>query len=182
MTVSMRRFVSAGALLALSGAIVLAAHAQTQRTGSAAATVTVFKPLVIQSSAQMSFGKLQYNASSGPTIASVILSSSPPVTRTSNGVQLLPNGGETPAIRIITGEPGRPYRIAVANTMASPGGLQVASYTLWSQNSGNVTASKTAVLNAQGVDTIRIGATLSVPQKTKNDTFTATPAVTITYD
>ena len=131
----------------------------------------------------MSFGKLQYNAGSGPAVATVVLRAAPPTTRTSANVQLLPGGGETPAIRTITGQPGALYRVVTpASATATPGGLTVNGFTVHSANSGDISASRLGQLNASGTDTIRVGATLQVPQKTKNDTYTSNVAITISYE
>jgi len=155
-----------------------AAHAASARATSSA---TIFKPMTIATVAQMSFGKLQYNANSGPAVATVVLSAAAPVTRTSADVQLLPNGGETPAIRTITGEPGRAYRVTVSPTTSSSGGLTVNDFRIWSANSGDITA-RSGMLSASGTDTIRVGATLSVPRGTKNDIYTALPTINIAYE
>ena len=163
-------------------AIAAASGAQAATHATATATATIFKPLNITATAQMSFGKLQYNAGSGPAVATVVLASQPPVTRTSSNVQLLPNGGETPAIRTMTGEPSRVYRVTVSNTTSTPDGLLVNNFTIWSANSGDISASHLGTLSAAGTDTIRIGATLNVPQKTKNDTYTALPTILISYE
>lgn len=164
------------ALAALGGV----AHAAQ---GTAAARARIIRPLSVSASAQMSFGKLQYNAGSGPAISPVVLSSQPPTARTSPNVQLLPGGTETPAIRTITGQPGAVYRVTTpVSSTATPGGLTVNTFTVWSANSGNISTTRLGQLNAQGVDTIRVGATLQVPVKTKNDTYSANVPITISYD
>ncbi|MFI4949843.1 MAG: DUF4402 domain-containing protein [Caulobacterales bacterium] len=170
------------ATLLLAAGVLAASAAHAGPSATASASVFIFKPLTITATAQMSFGKLQYNAASGPAVATVVLSSQPPVARTSADVQLLPNGGETPAIRNLTGEPSRVYRVTVSNTTSTPGGLVVNTYTVWSTNSGDISATHLGTLSAAGTDTIRIGATLNVPQKTKNDTFTALPTILISYE
>jgi hypothetical protein len=165
--------ISAAALMAT------AAYA-AQRT--VAGTATIIRTMSVSMIAQMSFGRLQYNGA-GPATSTVVLSSAPPTTRTATDVQLLPGGDETPAIRVITGEPGRIYRVTpLVSATATPGGLTVTAFTLWSANSGNITASRLGQLNAQGTDTVRIGASLVVPKGTRNATFTANAPVTITYD
>jgi hypothetical protein len=164
------------------GAAALMATAAYAAQRTVAGTATIIRTMSVSTTAQMSFGKLQYNGN-GPATSNVVLGSAPPTTRTSANVQLLPNGGETPAIRVITGEPGRIYRVTPpVSATATPGGLTVTAFTLWSANSGNITASRLGQLNAQGTDTIRIGASLVVPKGVKNDTFTANAPVTITYD
>jgi hypothetical protein len=181
----MRVPLSGQAALRICGAIGAAALMTTaayaaQRT--IAGTATIIRTMSVSTTAQMSFGRLQYNGA-GPATSNVVLGSAPPTARAAAHAQLLPNGGETPAIRVITGEPGRIYRVTPpASATATPGGLTVTAFTLWSANSGDITASRLGQLNAQGKDTIRIGASLIVPKGTKNDTFTANTPVTITYD
>jgi hypothetical protein len=164
------------------GAAALMATAAYAAQRTVAGTATIIRTMSVSTTAQMSFGKLQYNGA-GPATSNVVLGSAPPTTRISTDVQLLPGGGETPAIRVITGEPGRIYRVTPpVSATATPGGLTVTAFTLWSANGGNITASRLGQLNAQGTDTVRIGASLVVPKGTKNATFTANAPVTITYD
>ncbi|MGR4865111.1 DUF4402 domain-containing protein [Caulobacter sp. LARHSG274] len=163
-------------------AATLMATAAYAAERTVAGTATIIRTMSVSTTAQMSFGRLQYNGA-GPATASVVVRAAPPMARGSTDVQLLPNGGETPAIRVITGEPGRIYRVTPpGSATAAPGGLTVTGFTLWSANSGDITASRLGQLDAQGKDTIRIGASLMVPKGTKNDTFTANTPVTITYD
>lgn len=168
-------------LIAAAAVALAAAPAAHAASATATSSATIFKPMTIATVAQMSFGKLQYNASSGPAVATVVLSATTPVTRTSANVQLLPNGGETPAIRNIAGEPNRAYRVTVSPATSTPGGLTVNNFTVWSANSGDITA-RSGMLSASGTDTVRVGATLSVPRGTKNDTFTALPTINIAYE
>ena len=164
------------------GAAALMATAAYAAQRTVAGTATIIRTMSVSTTAQMSFGRLQHNGA-GPATSNVVLGAAPPTARTSANVQLLPNGGETPAIRVITGEPGRIYRVTPpASATATPGGLTVTAFTLWSANNGDITASRLGQLNAQGKDTIRIGGSLVVPKGTKNDTFTANAPVTITYD
>ena len=167
------------ALAALLAALALAPSAQAA-SRTAPASVTIFRPLNISTTAQLSFGKLQYNGN-GPATSNVVLSSAPPITRTSADVQLLPGGSETPAIRTIAGEPSRIYRVTVPTSMVIPG-LTVVSFTVWSTNSGNITATHLGQLNASGADTVRIGATLVVPKGTKTATYAVNPTITISYE
>ena len=164
------------------GAAALMATAAYAAQRTVAGTATIIRPMSVSTIAQMSFGRL-HNNGAGPATSNVVLSAAPPAARTATHAQLLPNGGETPAIRVITGEPGRMYRVTpAASATATPGGLTVTAFTLWSANSGDITASRLGQLNAQGKDTIRIGASLVVPNGAKNDVFTADTPVTIGYD
>lgn len=171
------------AAIALLAAFAAAGAANSAPQATALAKTRIIKPLTISAPAQMSFGRLQYNPASGPAISPVVLSAQPPVARASANVQLLPGGTETPAIRTITGQPGAIYRVTTpASASATPGGLTVNTFTVWSANSGNISASRLGQLNASGTDTIRVGASLQVPIKTKNDTYTASVPITIAYD
>jgi hypothetical protein len=167
----------------VSAVIVALAAAPIAHAASAGATTsaTIFKPMAVTAAAQMSFGRLQYNGKAGREVATVVLSAAAPATRTSADAQLLPNGGETPAVRNITGEPGRAYRVTVSPALASPGGLAVDDFRIWSANSGDITA-RSGMLGPSGTDTIRIGATLWVPRGTKNDVYTALPTINIAYE
>ena len=185
MPVALPSFPRLAAAVAALGTLGLAgtAYGASQAQATATARTRIIKPLTISAPAQMSFGRLQYNAGSGPAVAPVVLSSQPPTTRTSASVQLLPGGGETPAIRTITGQPGAIYRVTTpASASATPGGLTVNTFTVWSANGGNITTTRLGQLNASGTDTIRVGASLQVPQKTKNDTYTANVTITIAYE
>jgi hypothetical protein len=157
------------------------AHAASRTAASSATTsVTILRPLSVSATAQMSFGKLHYEGA-GPATTTVVLSSAPPVTRTSANAQLLPNGGETPAIRQISGEPSRAYTVTAPATISSPGGFAVNHYTFWTANSGDITSNGVGHLSASGADTLRVGATLTVPNGAQNNTFTANPTITISY-
>jgi len=180
------RLPSPGVTLAALAAMAIsaAAHAAPNTAQrSSTATARIIRPLSVSSTASMSFGKLQYNPSSGPAVSPVVLSAAAPVTRTSANVQLLPGGSETPAIRVITGQPGAIYRVTTPAAAAStPGGLTVNTFTIWSASRGDITASHVGQLNSSGTDTVRVGASLQVPQKTKNDTYTANVPITISYE
>ncbi len=80
------------------GAATLMATAAYAAQRTAAGTATIIRTMSVSTTAQMSFGRLQYNGA-GPATSNVVLSSAPPTARTSAEVQLLPNGGETPANR-----------------------------------------------------------------------------------
>ena len=150
----------------------------TQRTGTG--SVTILRRLSISKTADLSFGRLHNQGPKGPT-GTVTISAAPPTSRTGVNVQLTPNGGETPAIYSLSGEPNRAYRVSVPSSYPStPGGLTVKSFTFWSTNS--MTATGGGHFSASGTDTVRIGATMTVPAGTKQDTFVAKVPVTVTYD
>src|SRR4051812_39124752 len=127
-------------MIALCATMFLAPASYAAPRAIARADMFVVLPLTIQSTASMSFGKLHYTGN-GPATSVVTLSARAPVSRTSDGgAQLLPNGNETPAIRVLTGQPGRLYRVTIADSVSTPGALRVTNYTLWSQNSGDISA------------------------------------------
>lgn len=173
------------ALLGLLGLIAtapLAGQTAPQRAQtSAQGSITVLRPLTVTTTAEMSFGRLQPqgNGRSG----TVVLSSTPPTTRTSTTIALLSGGNETPLIKTINGVPGAVYRISYPNfAVTVQGGYPVTAFTLWSANSGTITTSRLSQLSAAGSDTIRIGATLTLPKGAKQDTFTVAVPVTIFYE
>jgi len=178
----MKHWIQSAALAA--ALVATAAHAGPQSAAAVAnGRVRIIKPMTVSAPAQMSFGKLQYNAGSGPATSPVVLSAAAPVTRTSPNVQLLPGGAETPAIRTITGQPGAVYRVGLPPTAtASPGNLVVSAFKVWSANGGDISATRLGQLNSAGTDTIRVGATLTVPVKTKVDTFPANVPIAVSYE
>ena len=65
------------------------------------------------------------------------------------------------AIIEVTGDPGRMYRITLPDSIAAGHmGSTVDSFTLRSQNSGDITRTLTAHMNALGTDRLHIGGRL----------------------
>lgn len=174
-----------GAMLVVIGGAGVASARQSAdgRTafGRAGASARLFRPLQVVSVSPLSFGKVAYTDRFGPDLAEVVVGAAPPVTRASDYARLFSGGGETPAIVRLTGEPGEPYLIVVSPGPASPGALRVEALTFWSANAGDATASKQAVFDGQGRDTLRIGGTLLLPRTAKPITPISTPAPRPTY-
>lgn len=175
------RPVSAALMVGLA-VMAVAAHAVTKTASqSGSASISLIRPLSIVQAAQLNFGRLQPQGNGSPGTATV--AAPPPTTRASNGVSLLSGGAETPLIRTISGEPGRAYRITLpAAVISSPGGYAVDTFTIWSANRGIITTTKLGQLDATGKDTIRVGATISLPKGAKQIEPGAAVAIMISYE
>jgi len=139
----MRRIVLLGPIGSLLAFSTAPAEAQATSTAARVAqgTLTIFRPLSIANTANMSFGRLQPQGNGNP--GTVILTSALPIQRIANGVSTLPGGAETPAIRTLSGEPGRIYRVTIPSSVtSSPNAYLVNTFTLWTQNRGDVTSTK----------------------------------------
>jgi hypothetical protein len=162
------------------GALLMAGMANAA-TRSATASISVIRPISIASAADLSFGRLQPQGNGNPGTCTI--SSAPPITRTTNGVSALPGGTETPAIRNISGEAGRAYRVSIpASVVSTQGGYLVAAFTLWTTSKGDITTTRLGQLSASGQDTLRLGATISFPKGSKQDIYTANVPITISYE
>jgi uncharacterized protein DUF4402 len=160
--------------IASSGALA-ASH-----TATGTASMTVLRSIAVTKTADLSFGRFQNQA--GKTSGTVTVTSAPPASVTSNGVILVSgNSNPSPAIFSITGEPNRAYVASVPSGVTStPGGFPLSAFTFWSQNSGTL-AGGAGHFSAGGSDTLRVGATVSVPAKTPINTYGAIVPVTISY-
>lgn len=172
-----------GLLGVLLAALPASIFAQSTSTVSRVArgTLTIFKPLSITNTADLSFGRLQPQGNGTP--GTVILTSAPPIQRIANGVSALPGGTETPAIRTLAGEPGRIYRVTIPSSVtSSPNAYLINSFTLWTQNRGDVTSTRVGQFNSNGTDVLRVGAMISLPKGSKQAVYTANVPITITYE
>lgn len=164
----------------------LSAHAQAVTSASAQAATAkartiILRPITVAAVAELSFGKLVYTGSGQD--GTVILPAKPPSRRVAVRVNLLPNGGETPLLRSLTGEPGRIYRVGVpASVRTKSGNLLVSSFTLWSATQGEISRTRLGAFSAQGADSVRLGATLTVPKGTRQGIYAALVPVTISYE
>lgn len=161
--------------------VPLALPAAAQPAANGAASIAIIRPLSITQTAQLNFGRIQPQGNGNPGTATI--SAAPPTSRTSNGVTLLPGGAETPAIRTLSGEPGRVYRVTIPASVPSiPEGHTINQFTLWSANLGLITSTKLGQLDAAGTDTLRLGATISLPKGAKQITPSANVPITISYE
>lgn len=64
----------------------------------------------------------------------------------------------TEAVIEVTGDPGRVYRVTLPVSIdVGSSGSKIDTFTLWSENSGDITTSLTARMNALGSDRLYIG-------------------------
>lgn len=153
------------------------------KSATASGSVSILRSISLQKTTDLSFGRLQNPAKKVPA-GNATVSAAPPVQRTGNGgVVLLPNGRESPAVYTISGEPGRAYRVSMPSSiLASPGQLVANRFTVWTANKGQLSVTGQGQLDAAGVDTLRIGATLAVPGGTGQDKFVGSVPITISYE
>lgn len=158
-----------------------AAPAPGAQSASAGARTIILRPITVAATAELSFGRLVYSGSGLDGI--LILPAKPPSVRVAVRVNLLLNGGETPLIRSLTGEPNRIYRVGLpASVRTMSGDLLVSAFTLWSSTQGDVSQTRLGAFDAQGSDTLRLGATLTVPKGTRQGIYAALVPVTISYE
>jgi hypothetical protein len=169
-----------GPVLAAGVAWAATGSAPVSRTGSA--SVTVVRPITVSSTAVMSFGKAV--ATGNDPFGYVTLQAAPPTTLTTQAASLAGGGpNPSPLVLTVTGEPGRAYRISLPLSAASnPGAFVVSNFTMWTQNSGDVTTTKLAYFSAQGSDTVRVGGRIAIPHAAKAQSYTAQVPVTISYE
>lgn len=156
----------------------------SQASTSAAASARVIQPLTIQARNELSFGSVG-STSNCPRGAVVIVVSRPggQVRSGSPCLSLNRNGGETPLVRALRGQPGQSYRITVpTSALTLRGGLTVNNFTLYSSTSRDVTNTRFAALDNRGTDTLQVGATLQMPFGTAAGTYTARIPVTLAYE
>ena len=182
-----RRFASLVliAVCSVPGTSIVAQASPDGRTrppsSAATARAVILRPITVAAAAELSFGKLTY-AGNGQ-VGTVILPARSPSSRVASRVSLLPKGGETPLLRSVTGEPGRIYRVAVPGSVrTSSGGLLVNAFTLWSGTQGDISKTRLGAFNGKGSDSLRLGATLTVPKGTRQGIYAALVPVTISYE
>lgn len=88
---------------------------------------------------------------------------------------------DAPAVIRVTGDPGRVYRIRVPENLTSPeGAALIENLRIWSDNSGDVSASRASRMDDQGRDLLRVtGFARSAPGATDG---VATLPLSIDYE
>ena len=151
-------------------------------TATMGSTARVIVPLTVKSTAELSFGSV--GASTFPAGGLVLIASKPGGQfRSAVRITLNANGGETPLIRTLTGQPGQSYRITLPSSVRTTlNNLTVQNFTAYSGNGKDVTTTQLAALDNKGTDTLRIGATLVMPFGTPGGTYVARVPVMLAYE
>ncbi|NEX95112.1 DUF4402 domain-containing protein [Caulobacter sp. 17J65-9] len=169
-----------------AGALVLAAALVSTSAASAppkqgSGRLTVVLPLTVTYVGDLAFGRLHTDAGHGT--GTVTVKPWPIPARTAVNAHLGNGAPFGPALTTVRGEPGRLYRVILpTGVKTEQGGLSVGAFTIWSDVRGDVTASGVGQIGPDGKDTIRVGGTVTVPPKTKVQTFNAEPAITVSYE
>lgn len=146
----------------------------------ASSTVTILEPISIANIESLRFGRFH---TQGSKTGAVTITAEPPAVRTATEVQLMGGAAFSPAIYTITGEPNRSYRINLpAEGHTSQANLAVGNFTLWSADSGTLIGTTIGHLNSSGFDTLRVGATVSVPSGVRPNVFVAIIPIVISYE
>ena len=151
-------------------------------SGPASASITVTGALKLASVSGLSFGKLR--GLPGRT-GTVTITLTPRLGAVRRGKDVILAGGPTPTalVRTIMDQPGRLYRVQLPTSVrATPGGYIVSNFVIWSDLRGDITATKLGQLGLTGKDTLRIGATLSVPAGAPAAVYYADIPVTVLYE
>ncbi|NJC41689.1 hypothetical protein GGQ87_001947 [Brevundimonas alba] len=125
----------------------------------ASGSITIERPLTVASVQPMSFSPVSSRAEAAVTA----------------------KAGE--AVIRITGDPGRVYRVTLPDSiLAQPGGLTVDSFTIVSDNSGDITSSLTARMDSTGRDRLRISGLLRDASGLSLSDVTAAVPVGVDYE
>lgn len=144
------------------------------------ATITILRPTSTSLMAGMSFGRIR-SAYARLRSGTVTIVSAPPSTLAFAGAERAGGSEPSPAVYSIKGDKNRAYTVSFpSSSVASlPGGYRVSNFTLWSANSGAITSGGIGHLSAMGTDTLRVGATLTVPAGLRPTSITAVVPITI---
>ena len=169
-------------VVALGLAVGASFAAPTVRNVSATghAAITILRPTSTSLTTGLSFGRLRTNSerAGGGTVT---IASSPPTALALSGVERIGGGQPSPAVYNIKGEKSRAYTVSFPSPVvaSSPGGFRISKFTLWSANSGTITSGGIGHLNVMGTDTLRVGATMTVPGGIRPANFTAVVPITM---
>ncbi|WP_395652287.1 hypothetical protein [Brevundimonas sp.] len=143
-------------LLMLVGLTTGLATPTLAQTRQAEATVTIERSVGVSEISRMVF-----NASSTQQTATATATAAPPPEQTS----LMDQRGtasDAPAVIRISGDPGRAYRVNLPGSIAAPQtNATITGFSVWSQNSGDITSSLTARMDGSGRDTLHVTGFLS---------------------
>lgn len=123
--------------LALTLAFVMLAGAAEAQSRTGGASLTIERPLTVSTVRPLTFGPSQVDG----TIQAKRVS--------------------TQAIIRVTGDPGRIYRIRLPSSVTAPSaGAVIEGFTIWSDNSGDISEVLTARMDDTGRDRLHIGGQL----------------------
>jgi hypothetical protein len=146
------------------------------------ASIIVSGALKLAGVSTLSFGKVQGLPGRTGTVT-ITLSPSLAAVRRGKDVVLAGGAAPTALVRTIMDQPGRLYRVQLPTSVrATPGGYTVSNFRVWSDLRGDITATKLGQLGVTGEDTLRIGATLSVPAGAPAAVYDADIPVTVLYE
>lgn len=170
-------------LLPVFATLLLAAAtaAEAQPRAQAGASLTVIRSLTVRVEARLRFGRL--NATLAPEPVQVAVEPAPQAGEADPGLPRRDRTGRSPAIAVITGDPGRAYRVLLPREVRTPNGDHpVTRLTVWSANLGDVTRTRTGQLDARGRDVLRIGGVLTAPEGVEGGVYSAHVPVQIAYE
>lgn len=133
--------------LALAALIVSAGTASAQ-TRQAEASVQIERSVGVTTLARMVFAAVGDGAPPRPGEGSV--------------TEARPGTSSAPAVIRVTGDPGRTYRVNLPVSLTAPlSNAVISGFRVWSENSGDISETMTAQMDAFGRDTLRVAGVLS---------------------
>ncbi len=160
-------------LVVLMGFAALAAPAAAQ-TRQASAAVTVERAVGVSQISRMIFNA---TATEDATITSAATAPSPEETTLVSSRAM---AADAPAVIRISGDPGRAYRINLPRSISDPDtNATITDFSVWSDNSGDITETLSARMDQTGRDTLRVSGVLSVVAI--SDVSAAVP-ITVNYE
>lgn len=169
-------------LWVMSAGLPIEAWAQREEvTKSASASLEVVRPLSISIISEASFGRLEL--SHGNKRGAITIPASPALRPTLEGVVLRNTPTAGPAKRMLSGEPGRAYRVILPPLIETgSNGSSIDQLTLYSATSGDISRTGVGQFDREGQDMLSIGATLSLAAGSAPGKFTTPIPVTIVYE